>query len=225
MTLRPLDAVAETGLWLAPDGALELRQRVLPLDQEIEVFGALIPSGQSRFAVEAAGLAAGIDADWKPIEDWFAPAQFVAMTPDERLSAPSFEAMHAGVSLNAAGFSTSKKEEDLAEVGIEYEELVLEDDTRRLGRNPLAAERFGFGLRVPALALSVTASRRAVGNLAPFSVAPSRYILADALDASPIGHGAAASFVDAIVARRGMPSMAKPRARIVPATSAREIAA
>jgi hypothetical protein len=223
ITLRPLDTVAETGLWLAPDDALELRQRVMPLNRRIEVFGAYVPEGESRFDVEAAGLAAGVEVEVKSIADWFAPAQFVAMTPDERLSAPSFEEMDAGVNLSAIGFATPATATDLAAVDLQYEELVLErDETRKLGRRALASGRFRFGRRSTAGGSRSLRSRHRVANLAAITVASQRYIVADALDASPIRGRAGRIFADAVTARREAGSTAKARARIVPVTSARE---
>ena len=218
-TLRPLELV-EIGLWLAPDGALELRQRVLPLNQTIEVFGAYVPDGESRFNVEAAGLSTGVEADVKSIEDWFAPAQFVAMGPNERLSAPSFEEMDAGVSFSASGFAAPQVLADLTSVDLEYEELVLEDDTRKSGRRALSAERFGLGPRFPIFASGAPASRRRVSNLTPFNVKSTRYDVADAFDASRIKRGGI--YADAVIARRGTVSATNSRARIVPTSAIQE---
>jgi hypothetical protein len=221
ITLRPLDAVAETGLWLAPDDALELRQRVMPLNRKIEVFGAYVPDGESRFDVEAAGLATGVEVKMTSISDWFAPAQFVAMTADERLSAPSFEEMDAGVNLSDTGVATPGAAADLAAVDLQYEQLVLErDETRKLGRRVLASGRFGFGRRTAGGSRSLR-SRHLVANLAAFTVAPQRYVVVDALDASPLRGRTGRIFADAVTTRRGVRSTTA-RARIVPVTSVRE---
>lgn len=219
-TMRPLDDVMETGLWLSPDGALELRQRVVPLNQTIEVFGAYLPEGQSRFDIEAAGLATGVAAEWNSIEDWFAPAQFVAMGSNERLSAPSFEEMDAGVTLSVSGFTAPDQRDDLAAVDLQYEELVLEDDTRTLKPSELLVERFGLGPRFPVFGTGAPASRRTVTNLTPFNVKSTRYDVADALNASRIKRGG--TYADAVIARRGTASSTNSRARIVPTSSIQE---
>lgn len=219
-TLRPLDELSETGLWLAPDGALELRQRVLPLNQTIEVFGAYVPDGESRFNVEAAGLSTGVGADPKSIEDWFAPAQFVTMGPTERLSAPSFEEMDAGISFSTSGFAVPQAQEDVVSVDLEYEELVLEQDTRKFGRHALSAERFGLGPRFPMFTSGAPASRRTVSHVTPFKVTSPRYDVADAFDASRIKRGGL--YANAVIARRGTVSSTNSRARIVPTSAIQE---
>ena len=81
--LRPLDPVAEA-IWLAPDSRVEVRQSVLPLNREIQVYGALVPTGQTRFDVEAAGLAAGVGSAWDAVQDWFAPARDIHPDDAER---------------------------------------------------------------------------------------------------------------------------------------------
>lgn len=218
-TLRPLDELVETGLWLAPDGALELRQRVLPLNREIEIFGAYVPDGESRFDIEAAGLATDIEAEWDSVEDWFAPAQFIEMGPQERLSAPSFEEMDAGMSLSMSGFAAPTSREDVTSVDLEYEELVLEDKTRKLGRRTLPIERFGLGPRFTRIRPGGPASRHTVSNLPSFRVKFTRYDVADPYDASRIVRGGI--YADAVVARRTT-SSAKSRARIMPTTTISE---
>lgn len=223
ITLRPLDVLVETGLQLAPDGVLELRQHVVPLNQEIEVFGAFVPRNESRFDLKGAGLVTAIEVPTKTVEDWFAPAQFVAMKPNERLSAPSFEEMDAGVSFGGSGFVTVENRADLASVDLEYEEHVLEDDTHAIGRRALPADRFGLGPRLADAGWRPPGSRRSVGNLPSFIVKPPRYAVADALDGTRMG--GVGRFSDAVIARRGTESAATPRPRIVPASSAKEAAA
>ena len=126
--LRPLDPVAEAGMWLAPDSRVEVRQSVLPLNREIEVYGALVPTGQTRFDVEAAGLAAGVGSAWDAVQDWFAPAQYTRMTPSERLSAPSFESMDAGVSLTGTAWTVPTAAANTAAVTLGYDQKILEPE-------------------------------------------------------------------------------------------------
>lgn len=218
VTLRPLDAAIEAGLWLAPDGAIELRQRVVPLNRTIERFGAFVPVGETRFTVDAAGLASGVETERHAIEDWFAPAQFVVMRAEERLSAPSFEEMDAGVSFGASGAVAPDARDDVAAVDLAYEELVLEDETRGIGVTP-----FDSGLSaiemwpVQTGTVSMT-SDRAVSGITQFGIEPARYDVADPLDATRVVAGG--SYADAVVARRA--SVAATRTRIV---ASQEIAA
>ena len=81
-----------------PLGALEIRQRVAPLERTLERFGADVPSGPRRF--EIAGATIGGDGiTTAPLEDLFAPGQFLALTDEQRLSSPSFAAMTSGARL------------------------------------------------------------------------------------------------------------------------------
>jgi hypothetical protein len=225
VTLRPLDAAQETGLWVAPDSTLEVRQRVLPLNHDIEIYGAYVPSGEYRFDVEAAGLVAGKAAKWTLIEDWFAPAQFTSMSTSERLSAPSFEQMDAGIALGVAGVSLPTSDGDLATIDLDYEELVLEDVTMPLGIRDLAADRFGLGPKITVFEPFIASARRTVLNMEKLSVAPQSFTLVHPLDAVPVGRGKDTSFTDAAVARRAVPPTGTGRTRIVPAQSVREEAA
>ncbi len=218
-TLRPLDTLAETGLWLAPDGALELRQRVLPLNREIEVFGAYVPESESRFDITGAGLVSGAAAERKSTEEWFAPAQFIDMSSLERLSAPSFEEMDAGMSLSASGVTVPTTQDDIASVDLEYEELVLEDKTRKRERRALPIERFGlephFAMNKPGR----PTSRHTVRNVPSFRVKSTRYDVTDPYNASRIRRGGL--YADAVITRRATSSTSS-RARIMPTTAISE---
>jgi hypothetical protein len=79
-----------------PGGLAEVVQRLAPLDVELEHYGNAQVEGEDSLNitdVEAGdrGFA------WEFSEDWFAPAQFFEMGNDEKLGAPSFEKMNAGI--------------------------------------------------------------------------------------------------------------------------------
>jgi len=235
VSLRPLDPVLEPGLWLRPDRAIELRQHVLPLDRDIGTYGALAPVGQTRFDIEAAGLATGVEAAWTPVQDWFAAAQFTALRSTDRLSAPSFELMDAGVSLSTSAVRVTTQSADMASVAIAYEEAVMLD--RGLARKRvrrLRADRLGLGLRRPQRALLGPGARRDVEGPS-FSVAPTRYLVVDPLRARTIDpapgrssprrrRGGGQTFADAASLRdaldRKHPAR-QGRLRVVPAHDAR----
>ena len=79
-----------------PLATLQVRQRLVPLDRTIDRFGADVPSGARVFHIAGATIA-GVAAATEPLDDLFAPAQFTALTDDEKLSRPSFERMSSGV--------------------------------------------------------------------------------------------------------------------------------
>jgi hypothetical protein len=74
-----------------------VRQRLLPLDERIERFGSDVPAGANRFHIRGAALGSDPDVPTVPLQDLFAPAQFKALSDDEKLSQPSFTPMHSGV--------------------------------------------------------------------------------------------------------------------------------
>jgi hypothetical protein len=87
-----------------PVGVLELHEKVAPLNRVITKFGEARPSDANQLRV--AEVAIGRDArrravPWTPTRDHFAPAQFRDMSDDEKLSAPSFELMDAGVAVES----------------------------------------------------------------------------------------------------------------------------
>jgi hypothetical protein len=233
VSLRALDPVLEPGLWLRPDGAIELRQHVLPLGREIDTYGALDPIGQTRFDVEAAGLATGIEADGTAVQDWFASAQFITMRAADRLSAPSFELMDAGVSLTSRAVTVTTRAADVASVEVAYEEAVMVDrgvERKRVRR--LRADRLGLGLRRPRV-LGRPGSRRTVEGPA-FSVGSTRYAVVDPLRARTIdpspgrpasapGGGGGQTFAEAVRLRQALdgehPAL-RGRLRVVPAHDA-----
>ena len=99
-----------TGVVVHPLGTLAVRQQVVPLGLMIEKFGN-VSSGSERFfeitevTFGENGSAAGGSADAqkpKELKEHFAPAQFFEMTDDEKVAAPSFERMVAGM----GGFGT-----------------------------------------------------------------------------------------------------------------------
>jgi hypothetical protein len=91
------------GLVLDPLGQLVVRQQVAPLNagRDVDTYGGSPVAGARRFHLaaalqgEAAAAAPGA----------FAPARYFTMSDDEKLAAPSFEAMDAGLVLGDGGAS------------------------------------------------------------------------------------------------------------------------
>jgi hypothetical protein len=97
VTLR---AIRTEDVLAHPLGTLQVRQRVAPLERTLERFGAHVPSGANTFRISGATIG-GATADLSPLEDLFAPGQFRALTDDQKLALPSFEAMRSGATLGA----------------------------------------------------------------------------------------------------------------------------
>ncbi|MCA8880538.1 MAG: hypothetical protein KDA73_11405 [Rhodobacteraceae bacterium] len=104
VTVRP--AAGPSGVLLHPLGRLTVRQTVVPLGltRDIDRVGTATPTGARRFAVTGARIGT-VDQTRSPVRDLFAPGQYFDMTDDERLAAPSFESMEAGVEIGEGGYS------------------------------------------------------------------------------------------------------------------------
>lgn len=97
---------ATTGILLHPLGTLTVRQNVVPLNltRDIDRVGTGTPSSDRRFTITAAMI--GPTAQSKSsVQELFAPAQYFDMSDDDRLAAPSFEPMDAGVSFGGGGYA------------------------------------------------------------------------------------------------------------------------
>ncbi len=95
VTLRALRP--GTTLVLDPLGNLMVKQSVVPLNaaRDIDTFGGAPVAGDRRFKVTA--TLNGQPQQTGTVSDQFVPAQFFAMSDDEKLASPSFEEMEAGV--------------------------------------------------------------------------------------------------------------------------------
>lgn len=120
---------------LHPLGTLTVKQNVVPLDTPISLFGQAPPSGAYLFRLGGDLLGVQAGPALETVEDSFAPAQFLQLTDDEKLSRPSFEERPAGLSFGLKGFSfPAEKVKDEAtgteEVNwLEAEQLVYETFT------------------------------------------------------------------------------------------------
>jgi Family of unknown function (DUF6603) len=116
-----LRALQPDGTVLAhPLATLEVRQRVAPLERTLDRFGTSVPSGARRFQITLATIG-GVRATVNPLTDRFAPAQFTAMSDDEKLSAPSFEELRSGATLGADGYATGAP----VTVSVIHEQLLV----------------------------------------------------------------------------------------------------
>ena len=99
----PPGSIDATHIVVAPGDRLLFRQRVAPLAVTLEQMGPVEPQERGPFAVQVLKLGArmpdpGAVAE---VDELFAPAAYFDMTDAERLGAPSFEPMTAGVAVGA----------------------------------------------------------------------------------------------------------------------------
>lgn len=103
-----------------PYGRVAFAQRLLPLERQLDLFGPAPPKDFGRFAI--AGVASATVAGTR--YDFFAPAQFMRMSDQEKLSRPSYERMPAGVELSGTGVGHG----DEKPVPLSYETIVVTGD-------------------------------------------------------------------------------------------------
>ena len=127
VTLTP--RAEATDILLHPLGTLQLKQNVVPLNLDISRFGQAAPAGERRFAIT--GVTVGDDRqEGTVVRDFFAPAQFLELTDDEKLSRPSFEPMDAGVTfLSDAIVFTTEARDWLEAEAIEFETWIMDKGT------------------------------------------------------------------------------------------------
>ena len=87
-----------------PLGSLTVRQHAVPLGQRVERYGPDLLQTACRYDITGTTLA-GRAAQSASVTDYFAPAQFLTMDDADKLSAPSFEQMTAGVTLGSTGLT------------------------------------------------------------------------------------------------------------------------
>lgn len=129
VTLGPV--AGAVGPLAHPLGRLVGTQKIVPFGLEIQRFGASKVKGARRFDVESVEIG-GTAATPMLTHEYFARAQFLDLSEDQKLSGPSFERFPSGVQVGSEGFVAPG---DLA-ADIVYETKYL--DTTGFGRLILA---------------------------------------------------------------------------------------
>lgn len=117
----------ETGV--DPAAVLSLIQKIAPLEEALKKFGEADIEGADLFAIDDISIN-GLPLDPALIEeatDWFARAQFFKMGDDEKLVAPSFEEMPAGVTMRSEGDAMP----GTLSIADDYEEIVLTGEKQK----------------------------------------------------------------------------------------------
>ena len=114
-----------TTLILDPLGRLAVKQQVAPLNsaRDIDLYGGAPVIGDRRFTL-AATLNGQPLQTTQTLRDQFAPAQLFAMSDDEKLAAPSFEQMDAGLVFGSDAVSFDATQ--LVAANLQYESIVID---------------------------------------------------------------------------------------------------
>ncbi|MBK9036684.1 MAG: hypothetical protein IPL61_36445 [Myxococcales bacterium] len=112
-----------------PCATLSVTQQVVPLDRTITAFAHGRPVGVDRFEVTEVRVGDAVmpAAAVTPVTEWFAPAQFEAMSETDKLARPGFEQMVAGVAVGAA---TVRAGLPLVRA-LDYDTVVIADGRRQ----------------------------------------------------------------------------------------------
>jgi hypothetical protein len=121
-----------TPLVMDPLGTLVVRQQIVPLNtsRDIDLYGGAPVSGARRFHLDAALQAQGQHVE--AVRGRFSPAQYFAMSDDEKLAAPSFEEMDSGIMFggDGAGF------DEVVPAPLVYDSLVFDTLPQPANRDP-----------------------------------------------------------------------------------------
>lgn len=120
------EPTASTQIALHPLGKLSVKQNVVPLNLPIARFGNTTPADARLFEIKRVTLNSK-EVGFDPVQDTFAPAQFLELNDEAKLNAPSFENMNAGVTLSSKEFLLPTNDLDLVEdPNLEYETLIID---------------------------------------------------------------------------------------------------
>ncbi len=203
------DAATDAGVLLHPAGALEVVQRVLPLGRTLDHFGEGELGDLDSFELGQPTVGDQPASAVTDVVDWFAPAQFFDLTEAEKLSAPSFEELPAGLRFEAPEVAGGVA----AAFVLDYEQVIRDPDLAEVDVRPEAiytptaaalslAVRYSTAGR-PRLPAAVSRSRAAAS---PYQLHPASWLVTDAATghviAPPAGAGERQSWSQARTALR-----------------------
>jgi hypothetical protein len=143
------EVAATVQIVLHPLGRLSVKQNVVPLELEISKFGNTTPAGARLFTINSLTLD-GNETQFSRVKDFFAPAQFLDLSEDEKLAAPSFEAMTAGIIVGAESFLFTRNADILKDSNIleddknGYETIIVDKEFEAENPKPRKSQRLFF---------------------------------------------------------------------------------
>ncbi|HEX6458299.1 MAG TPA: DUF6603 domain-containing protein [Thermoleophilaceae bacterium] len=190
-----------------PLGTLTVRQRVVPLDFQIQQYGhADLAGGRNTFGIDSVSVGTAQPAQTE-LRDHFAPGDFLKLSDDEKLSRPAFESLKAGLSLGTPGLTAGTR----AQANFGYKQVIIDSPTeaRTLSQtgtiSPDVLSSLANGGAAGRSAVRTSGQARYAGHNAPVTVSDTPYAVAtkDGL-AAPSGVTAGGdTYAEAEAARRG----------------------
>ena len=146
-----------------PLGTLGVKQAVTPLDLEISRFGNTTPAGDRFFKVDSFTVT-GKEVVFDKVKDFFSPSQFLELSDEEKLSAPSFESLNAGVTAGVSGLIFSSKPDDILESKIDYETIIIDGQAKEETDKSRTTITSDFFMRHLSLGAAGRSNLRRTGN-------------------------------------------------------------
>ena len=125
------DIGAAVGVLLHPRARISVHQHVAPVDTPIAKFNNGPIAGPATISIDAVTITGVVTHGTDTLDDDFAPAQFFALTDDQKLTRPSFEKLPAGRSIQVSAFATGpaeKADQHYVTIAVDNPELTPFDD-------------------------------------------------------------------------------------------------
>jgi hypothetical protein len=203
-----------------PLGEIAVRQRVAPLNIDLDRFGQARLAGDRRFRITAINLD-GEPVEALPLRDNFAAGQFLDLSDHERLSRPSFEPLEAGIKLTAGdllfGGQAAGEAGFMVAADLEYETCILGERGECLRESQPHRPGLGVVLEAAGLGPAARAALRNSGAAryqtsgAPVQVRPPAFSIASVTDLAPAdgGVGPAGRFASYTAAEQALQRRAR----------------
>lgn len=164
-TTRKQEVSAPGQLLLHPNELLIVRQNTVPLSLKIDKFAEREPEGARKFSIQLLGRD-GTPLDAASVRNHFAPAQFVNLSDEQKLSSSSYELFDSGLSFEGLDDVICSELMSFAEV--EYETKIVDVPTVAPTVKPTRIKEhennFVFGLKNNAIVNSTFGKKAAPGK-------------------------------------------------------------
>ncbi len=135
-------------LLVHPNELLLVRQNTVPLSLKVDKFGERAPEGAKKFSLQLLGKN-GAPLDASAVRNHFAPAQFMNMSDERKLSSASYELFDSGLSFE--GLDEIVCSQLMSVTDVEYETKIIDvpnvAPTGKPKRMKETVENFAFGLK------------------------------------------------------------------------------
>lgn len=162
-SLRSIEESADDAIVVHPAGRLEVRQSVVPLGEPLAKFGnaPIASNGHNWIDIDTEE---GLQVDGEkltttPVMEHFARGQYEDLTPDQRLSLPSFDLRKGGVI--SASWKEVKHYGPPVDKKVKYESSLLERDGTSQPQEGSGEFSWDVGHRIVGAAAFRRAGRRA----------------------------------------------------------------